>query len=105
MSKFEVILGGVPTKLFSIPVGQHPDDEFYDMTHPNQGIALIFNNQIFDNPLLNERIGTQKDRDSMEQLMNKFGFHVQIYQDYTVREIRDALYIGKLNRIRIQYIF
>lgn len=36
----------------------------------------------------------------MEELMKKFGFHVQIYQDYTVSEIRDALYVGEfpLNR-------
>lgn len=79
----------------SIPVGQHPDDESYNMSHPNQGIAVIFNNQIFDSPLFKEREGTQKDCDSMEKLMKKFGFYVKIYQDYTVGEIRDALHIGE----------
>ncbi|XP_050312158.1 caspase-1-like [Anthonomus grandis grandis] len=71
--------------------GQHPDDECYNMSHPNRGIALIFNHQFFDRPNYKERRGTSFDRDAMANVLEKMGFELHIYQDLSCAEVLDKL--------------
>ncbi|XP_066148204.1 caspase-like [Euwallacea fornicatus] len=73
------------------PVGQHPDDEFYDMGHKNRGIALIFNHTHFDSIMYKERKGTEHDSAALRALLRKLSFHVEVYEDYTLKEIRNSL--------------
>ncbi|XP_066256108.1 caspase-1-like [Euwallacea similis] len=81
-----------------IPIGQHPDDILYDMNHKNRGIALIFNHRRFDSIFYKERKGTERDRAAMEALLRKLSFHVEIYEDYTLKEIRNSLrVVSKMN--------
>lgn len=75
--------------------GQHPEDERYDMSHANRGIALIFNHKHFDNPLMyKERKGTEFDRDAMHDTFTSLGFHVEVHEDLTREEIIKALKVG-----------
>lgn len=70
------------------------DDEFYNMSHPNRGMALIFNHRFFNEMLCKPRRGTDYDCDKMQSVLETMGFHVKIYNDYTRLEIMETLDIG-----------
>ncbi|CAG9763265.1 unnamed protein product [Ceutorhynchus assimilis] len=73
--------------------GQDPEDEYYNMSHSNRGIALIFNHQYFDSPFNKERKGTEFDRDAIQGVLKKIGFHVEVYEDYSREKIMETLQI------------
>ncbi|XP_014775614.1 caspase-7 [Octopus bimaculoides] len=65
----------------------------YDMTHKKPGVAYIFNNENFQDPLLNTRYGSSKDVHDFERALIKLGFHeddINVYTDSTAEEMFDV---------------
>lgn len=76
----------LPTALFS------PE---YNMNHPKRGVALIFNHRHFDGRLkLNERKGTDADRDHLTQAIKYLGFSdqdIHCFEDLSYSELAKQL--------------
>lgn len=73
-------------------VAPNPYSNFYKMDHENRGIALILNHMYFkDSDMCPTRDGTNKDRDDLMRLFDKFGFQLVVHNDLTYRDICDVL--------------
>ncbi|XP_062142143.1 caspase-like [Drosophila sulfurigaster albostrigata] len=59
----------------------------YKMTHKYRGKALIFNNEHFDDINLSPRMGTHMDSERLEKELQRLGFKVREYMDYTKKDI------------------
>ncbi|RWS25913.1 caspase-1-like isoform 1 [Leptotrombidium deliense] len=61
----------------------------------SNGLCLIFNHEVFDEPDIPQRVGTNVDRDNLIVMFaKKLGFakeNVKVFQDYSRREIEDCL--------------
>uniref|UniRef100_A0A1L8DJA7 Putative caspase n=1 Tax=Nyssomyia neivai TaxID=330878 RepID=A0A1L8DJA7_9DIPT len=65
------------------------DSEYYDMTNKKRGIALIFNQREFKTMPI--RLGTNKDRDRMDEVFKMLGFETRIFNDLRRKELRNML--------------
>jgi caspase-like apoptosis-related cysteine protease len=63
------------------------DSDCYNMSHKKRGMAIIFNNAIFDDPELNLD-GTEDDRDNLKNTMQYLGFDVTVYNDLKRNELK-----------------
>lgn len=63
----------------------------YNMNHKFRGKALIFNHEFFDLDFLNDRKGTNVDRDSLMRSLKGLSFDVTDYNNFTTREIMNTL--------------
>lgn len=69
---------------------------YYDISHANRGVALIFNHEKFDGNDKEDRVGTKKDGDDLKAVLQGLQFDVRYYMDLKLEEIRKVLYQGKL---------
>ena len=85
-----------PTKTQNdeIKVSIHTEDEYYDTTNQNRGIALIFNQLNFAS--MKSRSGTGKDRDYIAKVLKKMEFEVRIYNDLRKKELLNVLVESKV---------
>jgi caspase 7 len=51
---------------------------YYNMTHKNRGMALIFNHEHFDIHSLKSRTGTNVDSDNLSRVLKSLGFRVTV---------------------------
>lgn len=65
------------------------------MNHYKRGCALIFNHYQFDNELLENREGTEKDVAALEEILKLLQFDVSVFNDYTYAQIYDKLNEGE----------
>ncbi|KAJ8945946.1 hypothetical protein NQ318_016774 [Aromia moschata] len=85
------------TELASNAVGPRPDAECYKK-HERRGIAIIFNQEKFYSPGCSTRLGTNKDRDDLEEVLNRLKFDVKVYNDLIYEEIIEVLeVVSKMN--------
>lgn len=63
------------------------DAEYYNMNHPYQGTALIFNHEQFKVNGLKSRAGTKKDCQDLEALLKAMGFDVHTFKDVDFYEL------------------
>lgn len=72
------------------------NDRYYDMSHQNIGIAVIFNQINIKGE--SERKGSEKDTQDLEQVLSDIGFTVKICINFTTKEIAQELTNCKLSR-------
>jgi len=61
----------------------------YNMAHARRGKCLIINNRTFQpRTKLNERLGTEKDREALFSMWTDFNFDVEVLNDKSCYEIR-----------------
>lgn len=64
------------------------DEEHYNMTHPNRGTCVIFNNRVFQpHTDLPERLGSDEDEKSLRSRFSDLGFRVYVYRDQTCKDM------------------
>lgn len=66
----------------------------YDMSHRHRGVAMIFNHEKFTNIEKTTRRGTDKDRDRLNEVLEKFGFDVQVFDDLSFKSMETELEKG-----------
>ncbi|XP_065370317.1 caspase-like isoform X2 [Calliphora vicina] len=85
---FASMLKPVPNTLFA----PAPTDRYaieYNMNHKFRGLGIIFNHENF---LSNDkREGTNKDCADLQKTLTNLGFKVDIYSDYTMKDIKKTL--------------
>ncbi|XP_070545003.1 caspase-3-like [Ptychodera flava] len=64
-------------------------EDRYNMTYAKRGKAVIINNQKFKS--LNERKGSDVDREKLKEMFKKLAFSVKIYNNLTCGELKDVL--------------
>lgn len=69
-------------------------EKYYDTSHKNIGTALIFNQVRFKNNA--ERKGSKKDAEDLRDVLHDLGFDAQVFTDFTVDQIKNCLYSGKV---------
>ena len=80
-----------------IPSGLPQDTDLelcYDMGHKRRGRAVIFNHINFEDPELERRDGTNRDRDSLKETLRKMRFQdedITVYEDCGVSEIKKVI--------------
>lgn len=79
-----------PKKPGQICPSNPTNERYYDYTHSNIGIAIIFNQVKFKQE--NERKGSSKDAEDLKNVLSNLGFTVEILQDYTTAQIREFLF-------------
>ena len=63
-------------------------EDLYDMTHARRGMAIIFNHRRYVPQLgLNERKGTDKDKENLIDILDELGFETQVHEDLGYRDI------------------
>lgn len=62
----------------------------YNMRHRRRGLALIFNNENFNQEGLKKRSGTNVDADNLKAALENHKFDVRIFPDYTFDEIDET---------------
>ncbi|XP_050303505.1 caspase-1-like [Anthonomus grandis grandis] len=73
-----------------VPLTQ--SDEYYKMDHPERGLVIVFNHEIFDNKKrFKQRMGTNEDVGKIKKTFSTMGFQVHSYKDLTLAEIRDHI--------------
>lgn len=71
------------------------NEDYYDTSHPNLGVAVIFNHMNFaDNH--ETRRGSEKDEADLSKSYTDLGFDMRIYRDLTVANIKERLKQGLL---------
>ncbi|XP_055693561.1 caspase-1-like [Lutzomyia longipalpis] len=65
------------------------DSEYYDMTNKKRGVALILNHREFKR--MPTRLGTNKDRDRMEEVFKKLEFETRVFNDLNRKDLRNLL--------------
>jgi Caspase domain len=65
------------------------NERYYDFTHKNLGIAIIFNQIKVKGE--GERKGSEKDAKDLHKVLTHIGFNVQVLTDFTTKEIKDNL--------------
>ncbi|KAJ8389787.1 hypothetical protein AAFF_G00114930 [Aldrovandia affinis] len=63
----------------------------YRMASLPRGFCLIFNNQHFEPERLKERKGSSRDVGALDEVFSWLGFQVNVLQDQTAQEMREAL--------------
>uniref|UniRef100_A0A182SDY5 Caspase n=1 Tax=Anopheles maculatus TaxID=74869 RepID=A0A182SDY5_9DIPT len=77
----------IPTVLstdIAATIGEH-----YDTSHPKRGIALVINQVNFNS--MNQRDGSDKDRDCISSSLKRIGFDVRILNDPNRKELLATL--------------
>lgn len=74
-----------------IGVHQYKDDLFYNTNHPRRGIAVIFNHENFDMPILKQRNGTEADCHNLEQTLRTMNFEVIVHKDLLFKQLDAVL--------------
>lgn len=69
------------------------------MSHPNRGKAIIINNKEFDEA--ENREGTDKDAQALDECLSNLGFEVKPYDDRTAEEMRLLLQEGNILNVMI----
>lgn len=67
---------------------------FYNLSHLNSRIALIFNQYKFDDGSA-ERRGSLRDTEEWKQVLLEWGFDVRVFMDLTVEGIQQTMYDGE----------
>lgn len=83
----------IPEKIV-IPRVRLPSNELqleYKMNHTSRGVAMIFNHEIFGMQDKPKRVGSDKDRDRLKNLLTRLHFDVHVLDDFTLREIKEEL--------------
>lgn len=78
----------------SVPTARAPvlrNDRYYNMSHPERGMALIFNHEIFEEPQLNTRAGTAVDGESLEKTLKELGFRVIVFKDLAHKDVKQHI--------------
>ncbi|KAK3586136.1 hypothetical protein CHS0354_033260 [Potamilus streckersoni] len=78
----------------SVPVVtlEELESDKYNMNHPYRGIAIIINNQYFDEHLkLSNRSGTEVDGLALYAVFQEMGFSVAVHENQTVTEMVEIL--------------
>ena len=79
------------------PVSDHdasPGSSPYPMNRESRGIAVIFNHEKFNDPLLSEREGTEADAKSLEVAFKQLGFdptNIHRHNDLTVKAMQELI--------------
>lgn len=61
------------------------------MTHLKRGMAIIFNHEFFDMKDRSPRTGTNVDRDNLYYTLSQLQFHVKVFNNYRVKQIRKEI--------------
>ncbi|XP_018789368.1 PREDICTED: caspase-3 [Bactrocera latifrons] len=61
------------------------DEEFYRNTNPYVGVAVIFNHKYVKGQ--KDRVGTEKDRDTIAETLSLYGFDVRVFNDLTFEKV------------------
>lgn len=69
------------------------DEEFYRNNNPYVGVAVIFNHKYVKGQ--KDRVGTEKDRDTIAETLSLYGFDVRIYNDLTFEKVDAQLKSSK----------
>ncbi|XP_053685960.1 caspase-like [Sabethes cyaneus] len=64
-------------------------DEYYDTTNTNRGVALVFCHMNFST--MAKRNGTDKDRDDICNVLKNLDFDVRVFDDLNRKELLDKL--------------
>jgi hypothetical protein len=83
---FSTILKQPAKKPGHITPSRPTNERYYDYTHTNLGIALIFNQVTFKNE--ETRKGSEKDARDLKGVLDNIGFHTEVCPDMTTSEIR-----------------
>lgn len=65
--------------------------KYYNVSHLNRGMAIIFNHEIFDDKNLDPRKGTNLDRDTLCDTLSKLQFLVKVFNNYRVAQIKKEI--------------
>lgn len=76
-------------------------DDFYNLTHENRGVAIIFNHEYYDDTKYPTREGTNLDRDRLIGTFTDLEFDIRVYNDLKYGEIYTVLNKGK-NKIVVR---
>uniref|UniRef100_H2TIG9 Caspase-8 n=1 Tax=Takifugu rubripes TaxID=31033 RepID=H2TIG9_TAKRU len=73
------------------------DNEYYALIHNPRGLCVVFNNETFlPGANLPRRGGTMEDQKRLRSVFTKFGFTVQVHNDFTAEAIlRELKRLGK----------
>lgn len=69
-------------------------DRYYKMDHKHRGLAIIFNNEEFDDTEYPTRHGTQVDCDNLKRTFESLSFKVKVYNDQYKSEMKRTLQKG-----------
>ncbi|CRL07742.1 CLUMA_CG020696, isoform A [Clunio marinus] len=64
-------------------------ERYYDPAFKRFGIAVIFNQITFSG--MDKRSGTRKDAEDLSNVLEKIGFEVEVWEDFTTKQIRNKL--------------
>ncbi|XP_053945490.1 caspase-3-like [Anastrepha ludens] len=70
-------------------VSRSTEEEYYPNNNPNVGIAVILNHKYVKGQ--KDRMGTEKDRDTIAQTLKLYGFDVRVFNDLTFEEVDGQL--------------
>lgn len=85
-----------PPKPGKVHPSKPTNERYYDFTHSNIGHALIFNQMRVKGEM--DRKGSNKDAKDLSSELTKLGFKVNVYDDLTVKEIRQELFASECIR-------
>ena len=71
------------------PIYQDPNIEYYDMTAPKHGLALIFNNEHFK--YHKQRMGSARDEENVRHTCYYLGYRPIVCRQFSRRELIDLL--------------
>lgn len=80
----------------AMPVERDADE--YNMCHSRRGRAIIINNDIFDNNLVNPRKGSDVDVENLKTEFTNLGFEVTVFCNMTFYQISEAINESKFCR-------
>ncbi|CAD6995113.1 unnamed protein product [Ceratitis capitata] len=60
-------------------------EEFYQNNHPYVGVAVILNHKYVKGQ--KDRMGTEKDRDTIAETLSLYGFDVRVFNDLTFEKV------------------
>ncbi|XP_036325018.1 caspase-1-like [Rhagoletis pomonella] len=70
-------------------VSRSTDEEFYSNNNPYVGIAVILNHKYVKGQ--KDRMGTEKDRDTIADVLWSYGFDVRVFNDLTFEKVDGQL--------------
>lgn len=68
----------------------------YNMTHRRRGVAMIFNHEVFVDPMKAKRLGTNIDCERLTRVLASYSFDLRTFNDLTKQEIMEELKAGEL---------
>lgn len=69
-------------------------DVYYDISHVNRGVALIFNHTTFKDEKKTDRNGTVKDALDLKAVLEGLKFDVTVHKDLKAVDVKNVLYNG-----------